>query len=577
MKLLVDTTSRYPGFIVLAFFWAVFNGPAVAGTNDGRVIITAKEIAQSKAVKMADVLNRVPGVKAGDTSVSIHGSSKVKVLVDSRPMNDPTSSMGGIRWDMVPLETVDKIEILKGKGSLEYGDDAAGGVILVTTRKVSDFSGNIKVYGGNRGTWETGANCRAGLGRFGISASGSLYSTDGYTFNNDKDQKRAGIKIDYTPGENSGLMVSANHLDEEKGMSGRPDYPTPHSRQTSYMDSFSLSGRFGALTSNTYFNEGEKHNTDISKSLDNTLLIRQAGVDASTGFNFDKKGTLACGAAANWGEASGTTLSQKEETGASVFGSYAYKMAILPLTLTAGLRGNAYSDFSNSLNPEIKAALHKGEIEVTAGYNRANNTPSFYQRYNRTSTTLINPDLDMETSDNYSLCVSGKVTAFLSAGATVFYNKLEDRITYVRSQAGTGQYQNIGEATYKGFDLSTDWKIHEKLSITAAYTFLEAIDETTDLRLTAKARHKGSAELSVSPFKNLTLVAGIDASSYAYTRSDNSQKVPGYVLYNLRGEYELKKLTVFTEIKNMTDTTYYYVDGTFAPPRKWILGINLRF
>ncbi len=68
----------------------------------------------------------MPGVKAGSTSVTIRGSSKVRVLLDGRPINDPTSSHGGIKFDMVFLENVERVEIHRGKGGVKYGNDASG-------------------------------------------------------------------------------------------------------------------------------------------------------------------------------------------------------------------------------------------------------------------------------------------------------------------------------------------------------------------------------------------------------------------------------------------------------------------
>ena len=67
--------------------WALASGN---GSGDEEsIIVTESEIQAIKAHKMADLLNHVPGVTAGDTSVSIHGSYKVKVLVNGRSINDP--------------------------------------------------------------------------------------------------------------------------------------------------------------------------------------------------------------------------------------------------------------------------------------------------------------------------------------------------------------------------------------------------------------------------------------------------------------------------------------------------------
>ena len=565
-----------PSPALKAFFLLILSVPAFAGAESGRLTVTAGDIARMKALSMEDVLNQLPGIKAGETSVAIHGNYKVKVLLDGRPINDPTSAHGGVRWDMISLENVEKIEILKGKGSLEYGDDAGGGVILVTTRQISDFSGNIKSWAGNLETLGTSANGRISTGRFGASLSGAFSSTDGYKINNDKDQKRAGTKLEFTPDKTSGIAFAADHQEEEKGMSGTTDYPTPFSRQESYMDSVSLSSRSGTLKANTFFNEGEKHNTDKSKNLDNTLLVRQAGMDIGKAVTLEKSGRLSSGISANWGQASGTTLTQQEETGASVFGAYSVDPLPFPLTLTAGLRGNAYSAYDNSLQPEFKTTWQKNDFQATAGYNRSSNAPTFYQRYNRTSSTLTNPDLGMETSDNYSLSLSNKFLPDLSGSATLFYNRIKDRITYVRN-SGIGQYRNIGEAGYKGFDLSLNWKAHRTATLSATYTYLEAKDETTDLWLTSKPRHKAGAELIFVPMAKLSVIAGVELTGRIFSSTDNSKTIPGYALYNLRAEYGFARFGLFTEIKNLTDTDYSYVDGTSAPPLTWITGINWRF
>ena len=108
--------------------WLLTPGDGCGQEEDGTIILNAEEIRQLKANKMADLLNHVPGVSAGDSSVSIHGSSKVRVLVDGRPINDPTSSYGAINWSMVDPDRVERIEILRGKGGVRYGQDAGGGV-----------------------------------------------------------------------------------------------------------------------------------------------------------------------------------------------------------------------------------------------------------------------------------------------------------------------------------------------------------------------------------------------------------------------------------------------------------------
>lgn len=563
--------------VVLYGLLSLFPGLSSAQEQDGQIVITAAEIARMQAVRMADVLNQVPGLKVGDTYVAIHGSYKVKVLVDGRPINDPTSSHGGVKWDLVALENVEKIEILRGKGGLEYGDDASGGVILITTRKIRQFSGNVKAYGGNHQTKSYSINCRITRGAVGGALSAAYGTTGGYKVNNDRDRWRAGGKIEYSPYDKISFTFSADHLEEERGQSGTQDYPTPYSRVDSRMSSFSLLAQVKSVNAKTYFNDGWKHSTDPSKDLDKTLRVKHAGQNVSTTFTTGRLGKLSCGAAFKWGRASGTTMEDQAETAFSVFGSESINIKNLPLTITAGLRGNFYSDFGDSINPEIKACWQKKRWNLSLAYSRTTNTPSFHQRYNKTSSTRPNPGLEMETADNYSLSIFAQIWPSLSGSVTLFYNELSDRITYVRGDDGTGRYENFGKVTYKGGDLSINWKAADNLTFKSAYTCLEARDETTGLLLTAKARHKVNAELFCTPLERLSLVAGADYSSKVYTRSDNSKSVPEYIVFKLRGEYSFKRFSLFGEIKNLADKTYYYADSTLAPPLTWLMGMNWTF
>lgn len=564
--------------LVMALVHLFFPAAAVLAVEDDRITITAEDIIEMRAVRMADVLNQLPGLKAGDSSVAIHGNYKVKVLMDGRPINDPTSAIGGVKWDLVSLENVEKIEILKGKGGLKYGDDASGGVILISTKKIRQLSGNVKVYGGSQETQSYSANCRFLRGSFGGAVSGAFDASDGYQVNNDKEKWRSGAKIEYSPDDRLNVALSADYLEEERGNSGTKDYPTPYSRLESSMQSYSLRANVKSLSMNSFFNDGWKHNTDSSKSLDQELQVKEAGQDIGTTFSTGKWGSLNCGAAFQWGQASGTTLEDdQKETGLSFFGSQSIPVPKLPLTVTVGLRGNFYSEFDDTINPEIKATWQAKKWNIGLAYNRSNNTPSFHQRYNRTSSKRPNPDLTMETADNYSLSAFRQIGSSFSASMTLFYNMLTDRITYIRDDEGIGQYENVGEVTYKGGDLSLNWAISSQFKLKTFYTYLEARDETTDLWLTAKPRHKAGAELYCTPMDNLTLVAGVDYTSAVYTRADNSMQVPAYTLFDLRGEYRFKQFSFFAEIQNLTDEDYCYADDIVGPPRTWLAGVNWTF
>ncbi|OAG27771.1 hypothetical protein TH606_05295 [Thermodesulfatator autotrophicus] len=118
-------------------------------------------------------MNQVSGVKASASSVSLWGSSKVKVFLDGRSINDPTSRHGAVKWDLVPLKNVVQIKICKGTGSAEFGDDTSGGVIIISTKKISSLYGYVEGYLGNLDTKSTEAYLEKRLITSGFLSQGT--------------------------------------------------------------------------------------------------------------------------------------------------------------------------------------------------------------------------------------------------------------------------------------------------------------------------------------------------------------------------------------------------------------------
>lgn len=548
------------------------------------IVITGEEIRKMNVRKISDVLNQVPGIKAGETSVAIRGSYKVKVILDGRPINDPTSSHGFVKFDLVYLENVEKIEIHRGRGALKYGDDASGGVILITTGKIETFHGNIKTYWGNHDTSHYSANCRAGKGAFGIGTSAGYDYTRGYQVNGDRKKQRAGGKLEYIPGNGLSLAFSGDYLKDKRGLSGRPEYPTPHSRKESEMFSHALSIKAKGITSEAFFNDAETKNRDPDRGIDNSITVRKFGEDLSTSMEQEQWGSVNCGTAFRWGEAESGRFASKNEHSISMFATDAISFETLPITFSLGLRGTVYSEFDNTVNPEAKISYKKDKWSLSLTYSRTNNTPSFYQRYDETSTKDPNPGLDMEIADSFNLSFFTEISPRLSCGASLFHNLITDRITYVLRDDGIGSYENFGKVTYKGGDLLINWKFLDNLSLKMTYTYLKAINEDTGLWMVSKPRHRVYADLSCQPTQDISIIFNLKHESKQYTRSDNEASEPERTIGNLRVEYIPAWATgrfghpeFFGEIKNMTDKTYRYGDGWLAPPRTWICGLNYRF
>ncbi|GBE52923.1 colicin I receptor precursor [bacterium BMS3Bbin14] len=577
---------RVSCMFAVAFLGMLVSAASVgAAGGTGAVVITGDEIKEMNVHKIADVLNQVPGIKAGESSVSIRGSYKVKVLLDGRPINDPSSSHGSVKFDLVDVENVAEIQIYKGKGALQYGDDAGGGVILITTRKIKALSGNVKAYWGNYDTSHYNANCSVRKGAFGLGATAGYDYTGGYQVNGDRQKRQIGGRFEYVPGNGRRLAFSADYLKDKRGLSGRPEFPTPRSRKESEMFSCALTARAGEVASETFFNDAKTRNRDPDRNIDNFITVRKFGEDLSASLAPARYGTVHYGTALRWSGAKSSRFAARNESSLSLFATDAVSirmLATLPVTLSFGLRATLYSEFAHTVNPEAKISYKKDRWSLSVSGSRTNNIPSFYQRYDETGTKEPNPGLGMERADNFSISFFTEISPRLSGGVSLFYNRIADRITYVLGDNGIGRYENFGEVTNRGGDLLLNWKLRDNLSLKATYMYIKSIDEDTGLWMVAKPRHRVYADLAYKPVENLSFIFNLKYESGQYTRSDNTASIPGRIIGNLRVEYNpvwpagrFGRPEFFGEIKNIGDRTYRYGDGWLAPPRTWIFGLNL--
>jgi iron complex outermembrane recepter protein len=127
-------------------------------------VITREDIRNSGANNIPDLLRMVPGldvaqINASTWAVSARGfnlqfADKLLVLIDGRAVYSPL--FGGVNWDTstVPLDDIDRIEVIRGPGGTVWGANAVNGVINVITKSAADTQGGLVTGGG--GTQQQG-------------------------------------------------------------------------------------------------------------------------------------------------------------------------------------------------------------------------------------------------------------------------------------------------------------------------------------------------------------------------------------------------------------------------------------
>jgi iron complex outermembrane recepter protein len=153
-------------------------------------VITQEDIRRSGSTNIPDLLRMVPGVNvaqinANTWAISARGfnaqfSNELLVLLDGRPVYTPT--FGGVFWDVldVPLEDIERIEVIRGPGGSVWGANAVNGVIDIITKKAADTRGGLVVAGG--GNLDQGFGTTQYGGALGQNTDYRVYAKD---FNQD--------------------------------------------------------------------------------------------------------------------------------------------------------------------------------------------------------------------------------------------------------------------------------------------------------------------------------------------------------------------------------------------------------
>ena len=130
----------------------------LAKTGAAIFVITQEDIRRSGATNIPDLLRMVPGVDVARVdhstwAVSIRGfndvyANKVLVLIDGRSVYQPVYS--GVSWyaQEMPLENIERIEVIRGPGGTVWGANAMNGVINIITESAKDTPGGLITAGG---------------------------------------------------------------------------------------------------------------------------------------------------------------------------------------------------------------------------------------------------------------------------------------------------------------------------------------------------------------------------------------------------------------------------------------------
>jgi iron complex outermembrane receptor protein len=198
-------------------------------------VITPDEISRSGATNIPDLLRMVPGldvsqINANNWAVSARGfnrqfENKLLVLIDGRAVYTPLD--GGVNWDTqdVPLEDIDRIEVIRGPGATLWGANAVNGVINILTKKAADTQGGLVTGGGGSegqayGTVRYGGTIRGNTSYRVFTKyvnQSSLSELDGRSGDDLWHRIHAGFRVDSNISSNDVLTLQGDLYNDREG------------------------------------------------------------------------------------------------------------------------------------------------------------------------------------------------------------------------------------------------------------------------------------------------------------------------------------------------------------------------
>jgi outer membrane cobalamin receptor len=529
-------------------------------------VIPGAEIGAKQQFMLASALRSVPGLTVQQnggpgtvTSLFTRGgeSDFTLVMVDGIRAN---AFGGGLDLSQVPLQDVDRIEVIRGPQSAIYGSDATGGVINVITRAGGSPSAQAHLETGSREMrrasgattgemnglrWQLGANYFEDAGYTGTAANGETVSND------DAQETQAAGSIGWRhSAAGTDLQGSIQYVDSDRGAPG--PYGSDPADRYAGVDTVSRSTTkragggvrimqpwFGAssrirqrveydvtdydlgFTSQFGVSDGNTHRSHARVQTD-------VSANAELGFSggFEWLGERGGSTFITSGPASAPTPVERGVLG--IFGEARWNAADRA-TVVAGLRGERITrdalpgdplafqprpDFPeetiNSVNPKVAASFRLRESTRLRGAFGTGIRPPDAFEIAFTDNSGLKPERSKSGEFGATQTFAGSAVQF---DATAFFNSYTDLIISVgRTFSGSSRYRtdNISNARARGAELGAAWRANSGVGVRANYTFLDseilAVNGSTSAQtpysvgdpLLRRPRHSGSVDATLT-------------------------------------------------------------------------------
>ncbi len=576
---------------LLAFEPVVVTATRTAQTVDQILapvtVISNQDIQNSQARDLGELLSSVAGIEftrnggyGKNTSIFMRGTNSGHVLTLIDGVKLYSATVGTTAFQFLPLDQIDRIEIVRGPRSNLYGSEAVGGVIQIFTKDGSGkTSSHAEVGYGSYNTLTASAGSTGSSDDSSYSVNVSYSDTDGI-------DSQTGAQPDKDGYDNASLAVRwTRYLDAENDLNvsllhanGNTAFDNAWAGESVVHDS-DYTQQVLNFRLNHADKEGWLGKVQFGRSLDNSETYADGVSDGkfdTTRFQLNGQldwpigGQHLLTVGSDYSKESvdsSVTYDIDERSNLAVFLQWQGTHDVH--NYVAGARVDDNEQFGTHTTGNIDYALDlTSGSRLNIGYGAAFKSPSFNDLYYPGYGT---PTLDVETSASLEIGLSGD-----SYGAhwsiRVFQTRIKDLIGY---DPVTWASVNIDKARINGIELEWDRLVTAGLlknwDIGASLMLSDPIDRSTNNRLPRRSKEVVQLDLN-RLHQSSRYGLNLQYHGNRYDDKANKSQLDSYALINGYYVYELNSFwAIKTEVSNILDEEYSTAKNYREPGRAWFL------